>query len=186
MVTVEQIILKCMNLFGLVVVAAIILRHTVFPIVALLLSFWLLSRYLPLLLADFLGYGGWTLTLFTALCSSLVNKGFLLFLISSALPPSTFCLWKPWFVVRSLQLEPGWPAPLSCLKGGCRWKIYDCMPWKPHIPFEVLLFLWCSPHWWQLCLPSLFDRRFSSQWECKSGREGGTVSMALHHFTIIH
>lgn len=62
--------------------------------------------YLPL--ADFFSL---TLTLFTALCSSVVNKGFLLFLISSALPPSTFCLWKPWFVVRSLQLEPGWPAP---------------------------------------------------------------------------
>ena len=53
-----------------------------------------------------------TSTLFTALCLSIVNKGFLLFLISSALPPSTFCLWKPWFVVRSLQLEPA-PSPAS-------------------------------------------------------------------------
>lgn len=68
--------------------------------------------HLQLLLADVLGYSSKTLTLFTALCSSIVNKGFLLFFILSALPPSTFCLWKPWFVVRSLQLVPGWSPPL--------------------------------------------------------------------------
>lgn len=92
-------------------------------------------------------------------CSHIVNKGFflLLFLIRGCPPPTlhsptvcTLCLWKPSVVVRSLQLEPGWPvppppspspSPTARLKAGCRWKIYDCMPWKP-LTFHLKC---CSP-----------------------------------------
>lgn len=82
------------------------LKHTVVTIVALPLSFDCAVMFATLLTSAA------TLTLSTAPCSSIVNKGFLLFLISSALPPSTFCFSKPWFVVRSLQLEPA-PSPAS-------------------------------------------------------------------------
>lgn len=119
------------------------------------------------------------LLLFTALCSSVVNKGLLLFLISSALPPATFCFWKPWFVVRSLELEPARPAPSPASKLVVDEKFMTAMP----ISFEVLLlFFWCCPHWWWLHLQFSFDRPPHSQWECKSGREAGTVSMALLHW----
>lgn len=108
-------------------------------------------------------------------CSYIVNKGFLLFLISSALPPSTFCLW---LVVRSLHLEPGWPAPHSGIKAGCRWKIYDCAPCKPHMPFEALRFLWCCPHRQQLHLRLLTVGVWFT--------ERVAVSKALHSFTSSH
>lgn len=118
------------------------------------------------------------LLLFTALCSSVVNKGLLLFLISSALPPATFCFWKPWFVVRSLELEPARPAPSPASKLVVDEKFMTAMP----ISFEVLLlFFWCCPHWWWLHLQFSFDCS-PSQRECKSGREAGTVSMALLHW----
>lgn len=97
-----------MNLFMFVVVAAII---TVYTVVALPLCFdccrdicHSAGRFFQLQAAKCWLY-------LQRLCSSIVNKRFLLFPILSALPPSTFCLWKPWLVVRSLQLEPGWPAP---------------------------------------------------------------------------
>lgn len=54
----------------------------------------------------------------TFFCSHIVNKGFLLFFIASALPHPVHLLSakKPWVVVRSLQLEPGWPAPSPASK----------------------------------------------------------------------
>lgn len=62
-------------------------------------------------------------------------------------------------------------CPLSCLKAGCRWKIYDRMPWKPHIPFEVLLFLWWCPRWWRL----QWDRSFPHGGGAIQGERGGRV-----------
>lgn len=137
---------------------------------------------LPLLLADFLGYSSKTLTLFTALCSSIVNKEFLCFSFRVPFPRQPFVSESPGLLLE-VFIGARLACLLSCLKASCRWKIYDCMPWKPHIPFEVLLLLWCCPHWWRLHLLSSFDQCFYSQWECKSGKEGRD---GVHRYILIH
>lgn len=103
-------------------------------------------------------------------------------------PPSTFCLWKPWVVVRSLQSQPGWPAPSPASKPDADEKFMTVCLEKPHIPFEVLLLHWCCPHWYRLCLPPPFDQRFFSTVGgqiAKRGWDGVQGVTLLHWYSLI-
>lgn len=59
---------------------------------------------------------------------------------------------------------------------------------KPHIPFEVLLLLWCCPHWYRLCLPPPFNQRFFSTVGgqiTKRGWDGVQGVTLLHWYSLI-
>lgn len=126
------------------------------------------------------------MTLFTALCSFIVNKEFLLFLILSALPPSTFCLWKPWFVVRSLPLEPGWPASSPASKPVADEKFMTlCLE---NLTFHLMC---CCPSDAAPtdgdCICRLHSTSaFPHSGSANQGERGGTVSTTISSFIGIH
>lgn len=106
----------------------------------------------------------WTLTLLLPLCSCIVKQRIFVVPYSKSSP-------TPHTPLKAPQVGAWLACPLSCLKAGCRWKIYDRMPWKPHIPFEVLLFLWWCPCWWRLH----WDRSFPHSGGAIQGERGGRV-----------
>lgn len=137
---------------------AAIWHCTIFTIVAMPLSFPLLVRYVPVstppLHNDFV------------YCSLLIyckQRIFCCFSFQVPFPRLPFVSESPGLLLEAFNCSLAGLPPSPASKAVADEKFMTVCLENLHIPFEVLLFLWCCPHWWRLHLPSSFDQSFSSQ-----------------------